>query len=109
MTGINAFFPSLDARRALKGVRKIHWCRALGTYACARAGPGAPRASRWRRGFQALATYPRTADIANTSPTGWLFSQITAAKTFILRFSVNSLGDFRYILLIKRVFNYRFV
>lgn len=31
MTGINALFPSVDARRALKGVRKIHWCRAFGT------------------------------------------------------------------------------
>lgn len=46
MTGINALFPSVDARRAMKGVRKIHWCRV----ARRRSAP----ARRGRCGFQRL-------------------------------------------------------
>lgn len=50
MTGINALFPLVDARRVLKGAQKIHWCFGAETVgACA--------------GFQRLATHPRDSDM----------------------------------------------
>lgn len=103
MTGINALFPSDDARRALKGVRKILVSRVLGTYVCARAAR-----RPWRRSVA-----PRLSGACDTSAYCWHSQYIyywfallshhhRRGNIYVTRFSelVTAVWDF---LLVKRV------
>lgn len=80
MTGINALFPSVDARRALKGVRKIHRCPGA---RAARRRPWRPRLSAPCDSCDTSALlYTQTTYYTTTNPTTHLFVFINEIKDF---------------------------